>query len=394
MTSERDDVQSVEKIGGAIIAFCVILLAGPLAAQETADPALELYYSANAAYNRKLYTIAITNYTDFLKRYSTHAKAQMARRGLGLSRFALKQYDLAAPEFDKLLSERNLDPKIDRAQVTLLHAQSLLHTNQKDEAQQRLIAAASSLPAGVYRTGATAAVTDLFFDQKDWPNTVTWARKLQEITTASNGQIIRAGYQEGFARYKLGQITEALVVLEKIKALAANERSEAWGARIRYLISECHVSKTTLDEAENSLQTALAGMTGTAAVNAQYRLAAIKFSREKWEDAKADYEAFLKETKTKEEEDPRIRQAKLRIGRCWMELGETGTADNSFKDLITVNDEFAARATLWRGRLYSRNKEQGDRYKAARPSSPTSISNTPMRGCSKTSPIGPMPTTI
>ena len=42
-----------------LMAWCVFLLAAPLFGQETVDPALELYYSANAVYNRKQYPLAI-----------------------------------------------------------------------------------------------------------------------------------------------------------------------------------------------------------------------------------------------------------------------------------------------------------------------------------------------
>ena len=68
---------------GLLIALCVGVLAPPAFAQEAGDAALELYYASNAAYNRKLYPIAVANYGQFLSRYATHEKAQMARYGLG-----------------------------------------------------------------------------------------------------------------------------------------------------------------------------------------------------------------------------------------------------------------------------------------------------------------------
>ena len=82
-----------------LVVLCLALLSPPLTAQEDADPALELYFTANAAYNRKLYPIAAGNFQSFLARYGAHPKAQMARYGLGLSQFALKQYDKAVLEF-------------------------------------------------------------------------------------------------------------------------------------------------------------------------------------------------------------------------------------------------------------------------------------------------------
>jgi tetratricopeptide (TPR) repeat protein len=181
-----------------LMALCVSFLVTPLSAQEAVDPALQLYFSGNTVYNRKQYPIAVSIYSEFLRKYGTHEKAQLARYGLGLSQFALKQYDRAAPEFQKLVDERKLDPKIVRDKVMLLHAQCLLYANKKDEAQKRLLVAATTLKPGVYRTGAIAAMTDLYFSQSDWPNTIAWSKKLQ-AATPNLAQAIRAGYLDGYA---------------------------------------------------------------------------------------------------------------------------------------------------------------------------------------------------
>ncbi|MEE2706545.1 MAG: tetratricopeptide repeat protein [Planctomycetota bacterium] len=336
-----------------IIALCVALSAPPALAQEAADPALETYFAGNAAYNRKLFPIAAVKYEEFISRYANHEKAQLARYGLGLSQFALKKYDAAIPNFQKLLGEQKLDAKIQRGRLTLLHAQCLLYAGKKDEAQARLVAAASNLTPGVHRTGAIAAVSDLFFAQGDWEKTVVWARKLQAVK-AEPSQLIRAGYQEGFALYKLAKFPEAIAVLDKTKSRAAEAKSEAWVTRLTYLLSECHVSSKSLDKAEASLQAALAGLRGTSANDARYRLATIKFARKKWIESQADFEVFLQENKKPEKDDPRIREARFHVARCLMEQKETGKANSQFAGLGNGQDEVAGRAVLWNGRLYSR----------------------------------------
>ncbi len=179
----------------AVLVSLLFLLAADSFAQKKPDPALELYFAANAAYNRKLYPIAAGNYQKFLATFSTHEKAQLARYGLGLSQFRLKQYDRAVGEFRRLLDERKLDTKIERGRLTLLHAQCLLYSGKADEAQQRLVAAASNLKPGVHRTGATAAVADLYFNKKDWAKAPERARKVHGVA-ATPAQAIRAGYQE------------------------------------------------------------------------------------------------------------------------------------------------------------------------------------------------------
>ena len=105
-----------------LLIFLLLVVALPTWADDTADPALDLYYAANATYNRKLYPIAVSQYDTFLKKYGDHEKAQLARYGLGLSYFALKQYDKASPAFLNLLDQKQLDDSIDRGRLTLLRS--------------------------------------------------------------------------------------------------------------------------------------------------------------------------------------------------------------------------------------------------------------------------------
>ena len=349
-----------------LLALCLSLSVPQLPAQDdAADPALELYFAANAAYNRKLYPIAAGNYQSFISRYAAHPKAQLARYGLGLSQFALKQYDKAVGEFLKLINEPKLDSKIERGRLTLLHAQCLLYGGKKEEAQARLVAAASNLPPGVHQTGAIAAVADLFFGQNDWQKTVTWARKVQAVKSG-NAQRLRAGYQEGYALFKLEKFAEAIASLERTRTLATTAKSENWVTRLNYLLSECHASNKSLDKAEVALQTALAKLRGTSATDAQYRLGTIKFSQSKWIEAQADFENFLRENKKAEKDDPRIREARFFVARCLMEQKETSKADKKLGDLGNGSDEVAGRAVFWKGRLYSRDGKYAQAANALR----------------------------
>ena len=64
--------------------MCVFLLlallvgsVAPVSAQEK-DAAQEQYYVASAAYNRKLYPVAVTQFGEFLQKNPKHAKADLA----------------------------------------------------------------------------------------------------------------------------------------------------------------------------------------------------------------------------------------------------------------------------------------------------------------------------
>ena len=344
-----------------LMALCVSLLATPLFAQETVDPALELYYSANAVYNRKQYPLAIPIYNEFLSKHGKHQKSQLARYGLGMCQFALKEYDQAIPQFEALLEEKNLDAKISRERLLLLHAQCLLFTNQKDEALKRLLASADTFKPGVYRTGVLAAISDLYFSKSDWPNTISWAKQLREANP-SPAQSIRAGYQEGYALYQLNKLPEAIAILDETKAQAVAAKDEAWTKRIGQLLGGCHISNRDLDKAEAFLQATLPNLKGQAAVDTRYRLAAIKYTRKQWSESQADYESFLDATKNEKQADPRNREARFRVARCLMEQGEHAKARTTFQTLTEENDEIAAQAILWLGRVFSRDPDLPKRH--------------------------------
>ena len=90
------------------------------------DPALEPYFIANGAYNRKLYPVAITQYEVFLAKHPDHVKADLARQGLALSQYALKQYEKALPQLTILLAKEKLDQQINRERIIMLKL-SLIH---------------------------------------------------------------------------------------------------------------------------------------------------------------------------------------------------------------------------------------------------------------------------
>lgn len=365
------DKGQANRLGGSITAsiwmlLIALFLACPaaLAQEEAADPAMDLYYAANASYNRKLYPIAASQYEDFLKRYGNHEKVTQARYGLALSYFALKQADKALPHFQHLLDTKNLDQSMDRGQLTLLHAQCLISTGKDDEALKRLTDAADKLPDKAQRAGATAAVIDLHYAKGQWEETVQWATKLGKLEP-NTGQSIRAGYQQGTALYRLEKASEAIKVLGTSRAAASKAEAKDWVTRIDQLLSACHLAENDLEQAEKALQSALLGLSGKQAADAQYRLAAIKFQRERWSESLADYDAFLKATMDAGNDAPLAREARFRIARCQMETGAGKQANDGFRRLENQNDEVAARALLWRSRVLTRDESRKNRYAEA-----------------------------
>jgi len=259
-----------------LIPVLLIAILAPTSAfaQDAADPALELYYAANASYNRKLYPIAVGQYQDFLKKHGNHEKASQARYGLALSYYALKQADKALPELQRPLEAKNLDKSIDRERVVLMHAQWLITTGKSDEALKRLMDAAKNLPDKGQRAGAAAAVIDLYYAKSQWEQAVEWAGVLEKAGPTT-GQAIRAGYQQGMALYQLKRVPEALKTLNKARDNAAKATSMAWTARLEQLLGTGYIASDGLAKAEAPLQSAFDALEGAAAADARCRVAAV-----------------------------------------------------------------------------------------------------------------------
>ena len=80
--------------------FSGFLLLGQ--SKEKKDPALDLYYSANALYNKGLYELAVDEFRSFLGKHGKHPKAPFANLGLGLCLFQSGKTAEAEPVLPEL----------------------------------------------------------------------------------------------------------------------------------------------------------------------------------------------------------------------------------------------------------------------------------------------------
>ena len=235
-----------------LLAACV-LLSPPLSAQEK-DPALDLYYVANGAYNRKLYPAAIGGFEQFLQKHQNHPKADLARRGLALSLYAQKQYDKAVPHLNALLGKGNLPEEISRDRLSMIQGQCLLRSGKQDDAKTFFIAEAKTLKNPAFKATAHAAISDICFSKRQWEEVCKWTAELLAGQVTPD-QAARGLYQQGFAFYQLKKHKDAIASLEKVFPLKADAQ---WKTRSSYLLGECATIEGEHQKAEEAFQTAFA----------------------------------------------------------------------------------------------------------------------------------------
>lgn len=337
-----------------IIFLTAALCVTPTAlAQDEQDPALEEYFVANAAYNRKLYPVAIAQYESFLRKHAEHPKADLAHHGAGLSQYALKQYDKAMPHFAVLLAKGKLDDELSRERIALLQGRCMMFTNRQDEAKSLFVAEFGNLKDPAFQTIALVAICDISFAKAQWDEVLAWVPKLLAATPDPN-QAARGLYQQGFAQFQLEKYDEAIAPLAKIAGLEADA---AWKTRAAYLLGESHNMRKDFDKAEEAYAAALPGMEGAEAAECRYRLAMTRFFQEKHEPAMADFVAYTREAKPVAEKPVianQIQEARLSIARCKLELLNHRGADADLQALSAGEDEGAAKANLWWARVHSR----------------------------------------
>lgn len=344
----------LRRIGSGCVLFVLVFFAGMggAALAQEKDPTEEQYYVASAAYNRKLYPVAVTQFGEFLQKNPNHTKADLARRGLGLSLYALKQYDKAQPHFAALLAKPKLDGSISRDRVLMLHGRCLLYSSKKDEARKLFVEQYEKLTDPAYRSAALAAICDICFEKSEWDEVISWTEKL----LASNPMPelkSRGLYQRGYALRISKKPEEAVALLERVGTL---EASPDLKARSAYLLGECHSGLGQFDKAEPAFEAALSGMFGAKAAECRYQLAAVRFVLGKFEAASAGFAAYLKEANPTADGKPapHVQDAKLFIGRCSLERDDHKAAERQFSGLAGGEDLAAAKANLWWARTYSR----------------------------------------
>ncbi|MAB61170.1 MAG: hypothetical protein CMO46_11640 [Verrucomicrobiales bacterium] len=346
----------IKNVGKSLCCFMSILLGINLATIPiaTADPALEKYFTANAAYNRKLYPVAATQFEGFLKVYSSHPKADLALRGLALSNYALQKYDDAIPSFAKLIAKQNLDKAINRERLIILQGKCMLQTSQKDKAKELFINQMKFLVNPAYKNSALALIIDISFGNSNWDDVIKWASEIKK-SSPSTEQLTRSLYQMGFAYYQKDLLPEAITSLS---STPKENISKKWNTRVSYLLGECYSKNNQLEEAERSLMIALEGMAATEANECHYRLGTTRFLLNKYKKSLTNFEQYLSTNSEEETANKSLkkRQASLYSGRIYYELKDYIKAEKTLQRLSEGNDNIACNANFWLARVFSEGK--------------------------------------
>ena len=308
----------------------------------------ELYFSANALYNRKLYDLAIKEYTRFLADHPNHSKKAQAGLGLGLSYYALEKYKEAAPLLEKAGADEQLP---NQAHIRLLYGQCMLALSRVADAETAFASvAASDAPENIKRDAAIGLV-DALYQQEKWQSVVTAGSALSSSTDAG-ARTVRAKFKGAAARYHLNDYAGASKILSGLDELGDDPALAHQGA---FLLGECRRQTGDLAGAARHFSVAAEKHQGPLSGDARFRLGYVLFSQDKYAEAAASLSAFLADFPDHGSAD----QAKLFLGQAHLELKQYDEAVATLAPLVKRQPPNPD-AVLWLARAYSRREKFAD----------------------------------
>ncbi len=329
------------------LALAALLLAAPFApavfAQQN-DPALELYFSANGLYNRKLYELAAADYKSFLAKHPRHEKALHAKLGMALSLFNLGRH----AEVEPVLADLAANAKApEPEQVHLIWGQSLLMLNKAAKAEEAF-AKALEMEKAALRDSALAGLVEALFQQQKWKEVIA---RGDELAKGKAAYTARAKFQGAVARYELKQYKDAGGLLAE---LAGEAKGLPFAQQALFLLAECKRELGDLAAAETQYDAARK-LGGQFTGEALFRLGFVRFQQKKFAAAAADFA----ELRAKHKDHPSAKSAALYLGRAQLENRDFKSAETTLAQLA-AEPGAAVDVVLWQARAFSRQQKYNE----------------------------------
>lgn len=319
---------------------------GSLALAE-ADPAMDLYYSANSLCSRRFYKLAAVEYKTFLAKYGNHAKAPRAKWGLAVSLYNLGQLKEAEGLLKSLAGHREIAAQ---QQLHNLWGACLLEQKRFAEAEKAFDWSIKNAkdPASAQTANARTGLIEALYLQNKWDVVIKVADEAGRAAPKSP-YTPRIQYQGAVARAKLKQYDQAAAVL---KAIIATGKDAAMVHRATFHLAECLRYSDKLGESAELYRQAATAQKGEFSEYAHYNYGMVLFLLDKHAEAIQALTDFRKAY-------PRTTlasEASLYIGRAHIELKDYSKAEVILRPLATGRGgPLMPAALLWYARMHLRN---------------------------------------
>lgn len=329
-----------------------------LADAQELDEASERFYSSNALYNKRLYSLAIKEYLTFIQKFPTHARVEEARLGVALSLYAQKKWQEAEKELANVLQRRKAG---DPDQLGLMLAQCMVNLKRGPDARKAFQPVTRSKNV-LFKTTAMAGITESWFKEQNWKEVAAAADRLLKAAP-SDALKLRGLYQGSYAQFQLEAYDKAIPWLVELVPLA---RGGTYESQCAFILAECYRETGDLVKATEQYKAAGAGMEGEAAAEVAYRLGLVNFRQDRYDEAIQGFKRSIELDSEGEFADP----SRLLLGQSYLEKKDYRHAEHTLRSLSQVSDGTRqrkrvktlrkglvfsnARAALWYARVFSR----------------------------------------
>lgn len=318
----------------AAVALAACTLAPTLAQPAGDDPALRPYYTGNGLLQRGMNELAAAEYRQFLKDNARHEKASLARYGLAVALFRLKDHAAAEKELRPLVE---LDDFEFAPETRVMLGQCLLAAGRPAEAAEPLEEVAADHPdhdladdaaalrvEALSRAGrhkeAVRAADDL---AERWPQSPLLARA--ELFAASS-MMADGGYAPA---------------ADRLAAVLKRSPDSELAPRATLLLGQALHRAGKPDQARPLYETVLKGGDDALVPDALLGLGAIHLEQGRPRDAGQTLDRLIESYP----KSPLLTDARLRRARAWFDLGDFDQASGLLlvveKDTKGDSDEAA-----------------------------------------------------
>ncbi len=300
------------------------------------DPAEQAYLSANGMLNRGLYELAAAEYRAFIENNPDHAKVRVARYGLGVSLFRMKQFGPAVKSLSPLYKDAGF---AFAAEVGTILGQAYLADKLYDEAAAAFTwvvrnrpdhdladeagaGLAEALYLGGHHTDAVDACKEFVSRHSDSP--------LRARVTFFWGLSAMGGRAFGDAAEQFA------VLLERYPKSPFVEQSSL-------LLAQCRQQDGSMAQAIRQYGRIVERAKSKYLPDALLGLATLLQQAGQPEQAGRHLDRLLQ----RYPKSPLLGSARFQRARAWFDLNKYGKAQTMFKQVVDRDDALADEATYW-----------------------------------------------
>ncbi len=318
------------------------------ASQADADASLRDYYSANGLLNRGLYDLATAEYRKFLSKHENHEKAPVARYGLAVSLFRMKQYDAAAQELEPLHRRSQFEFA---AEVGTILGQCHLAKQRHAQAAEAFERVVRSHIDPDLADDAAAGLGEALYLNGRYDDVVTVCRAFVN-RWADSPLRERVEFFASLAEMAQHDYTAAA---DRFGGLLKRYPTGPFAQQASLLLAQCYHHDNAIENAIRQYREVLEQTNSPCTADALFGLGTLLEQKGEYGEAGTTLDRLLEESP----DNALSESARFHRGRVWFDQEHFERALELFKVVADEDGDLEGRAAYWMGKCKLRMGDDG-----------------------------------